>query len=180
MRLTTKARFAVTAMIHIAMRQHISPATVTSISEQQAISISYLEQLLCKLKRHKLVESVRGPGGGYTLGRDAELITVADIMVAVDVEMSTNDDVHDKEKNHCTGAPMGRCLTEDLWSMLNAKVVEFLDSVTLRNLVNEQYAKGVYIDEHPARLPHRKYDDHPPIGRHTQIPNSVFALGTIS
>src|SRR3978361_690180 len=84
MRLTTKGRFAVTAMIDLALRQNNGPVTLAAISQRQQISLSYLEQLFGKLRRHELVESTRGPGGGYTLGRKATEITRADIIVAVD------------------------------------------------------------------------------------------------
>ena len=84
MRLTTKGRFAVTAMIDLALREHAGPVALAAISARQQISLSYLEQLFGKLPRHELVESTRGPGGGYSLGRKAEEITVADIIVAVD------------------------------------------------------------------------------------------------
>jgi len=83
MRLTTKGRFAVTAMIDLALRQNNGPVTLAAISQRQQISLSYLEQLFGKLRRHELVESTRGPGGGYTLGRKASDITVADIIVSV-------------------------------------------------------------------------------------------------
>ena len=84
MRLTTKGRFAVTAMIDLALRQNNGPVTLAAISQRQRISLSYLEQLFGKLRRHELVESTRGPGGGYTLARKAADITVADIIVSVD------------------------------------------------------------------------------------------------
>jgi Rrf2 family iron-sulfur cluster assembly transcriptional regulator len=84
MRLTTKGRFAVTAMIDLALRAHNGPVALAAISQRQQISLSYLEQLFGKLRRHELVESTRGPGGGYSLGRDMAELTVADIIVAVD------------------------------------------------------------------------------------------------
>ena len=84
MRLTTKGRFAVTAMVDLAMRQNRGPVTLAAISERQHISLSYLEQLFGKLRRSKLVSSVRGPGGGYNLAQAAPQITVADIVTAVD------------------------------------------------------------------------------------------------
>ena len=84
MRLTTKGRFAVTAMIDLGMRQHHGPVTLAAISQRQKISLSYLEQLFGKLRRHELVESTRGPGGGYSLARAAGEVTVADIIFAVD------------------------------------------------------------------------------------------------
>src|SRR6201997_2941560 len=84
MRLTTKGRFAVTAMIDLALRQEQGPVTLAAISERQRISLSYLEQLFGKLRRHKLVTSVRGPGGGYNLARTPQSITVAEVISAVD------------------------------------------------------------------------------------------------
>ena len=84
MRLTTKGRFAVTAMIDLAMREHQGPVTLAGISQRQKISLSYLEQLFGKLRRHELVESTRGPGGGYSLGRPMKNISVADVIFAVD------------------------------------------------------------------------------------------------
>ena len=84
MRLTTKGRFAVTAMIDLGLRSHAGPVALAAISQRQQISLSYLEQLFGKLRRHELVESTRGPGGGYSLGRGAAEITVADIIASVD------------------------------------------------------------------------------------------------
>lgn len=133
MRLTTKGRFAVTAMIDLAMRDHGGPVTLASISQRQSISLSYLEQLFGKLRRHQLVASTRGPGGGYMLGRLASATTVADIIVAVDEPLDATqcggkENCHDDQ----------RCMTHDLWTALNAKMVEFLDSVTLADLVAQQ------------------------------------------
>ena len=133
MRLTTKGRFAVTAMIDLALRQHNGPVTLAGISQRQRISLSYLEQLFGKLRRHQLVESTRGPGGGYTLGRPAKDVTVADIIFAVDEPLDATqcggkENCHDDQ----------RCMTHDLWSNLNAKMVEYLDSVNLADLVEQQ------------------------------------------
>ena len=133
MRLTTKGRFAVTAMIDLALRQHNGPVTLAGISQRQRISLSYLEQLFGKLRRHQLVESTRGPGGGYTLGRPAKDVTVADVIFAVDEPLDATqcggkENCHDDQ----------RCMTHDLWSNLNAKMVEYLDSVNLADLVEEQ------------------------------------------
>jgi Rrf2 family iron-sulfur cluster assembly transcriptional regulator len=98
MRLTTKGRFAVTAMIDLALRQDTGPVTLAAISQRQRISLSYLEQLFGKLRRHELVESTRGPGGGYSLGRKAGDITVADIIVSVDEPL---DATHCGGKQNC-------------------------------------------------------------------------------
>jgi Rrf2 family iron-sulfur cluster assembly transcriptional regulator len=111
MRLTTKGRFAVTAMIDLGLRSHAGPVALAAISQRQQISLSYLEQLFGKLRRHELVESTRGPGGGYSLGRSAGEITVADIIVAVDEPIDSTG-CHGKE--NCMGEEAGRCMTHDL------------------------------------------------------------------
>ncbi|MDB5772192.1 MAG: Rrf2 family transcriptional regulator, iron-sulfur cluster assembly transcription factor [Burkholderiales bacterium] len=141
MRLTTKGRFAVTAMIDLALRQDKGPVTLSAISQRQEISLSYLEQLFGKLRRHEIVESVRGPGGGYTLARKAEGITVADIIIAVDEPL---DATQCGGKENCQGATEhgSRCMTHDLWATLNAKMVEYLDSVSLKDLVDQQKQKN--------------------------------------
>src|SRR4051794_654516 len=145
MRLTTKGRFAVTAMIDLALRQNNGPVTLAAISQRQQISLSYLEQLFGKLRRHDLVESTRGPGGGYTLGRKAADITVADIIVSVDEPI---DATQCGGKENCLGEA-GRCMTHELWASLNQRMVEFLDSVSLQKLVDEQLAKGVQVETKP-------------------------------
>jgi Rrf2 family iron-sulfur cluster assembly transcriptional regulator len=136
MRLTTKGRFAVTAMIDLALREHNGPVTLAGISQRQKISLSYLEQLFGKLRRHELVESTRGPGGGYTLGRVAKDITVADIIFAVDEPL---DATQCGGKENCQDDQ--RCMTHDLWANLNARMVDYLDSVSLADLVEQQKAR---------------------------------------
>ena len=136
MRLTTKGRFAVTAMIDLALRSGDGPVTLAAISERQKISLSYLEQLFGKLRRHGLVDSVRGPGGGYCLARPGVQITVTDIVRAVDEPLdATNCGGHE----NCRDAE--RCMTHDLWATLNAKMYEYLSSVTLAELVEKQLHK---------------------------------------
>ncbi len=142
MRLTTKGRFAVTAMIDLAMRESKGPVTLAGISQRQEISLSYLEQLFGKLRRHQIVESVRGPGGGYTLARRADKVTVADIIIAVDEPLDATqcggkENCHGADHEHGT-----RCMTHDLWTTLNAKMVDFLDSVSLQDLVDQQNKKS--------------------------------------
>jgi len=137
MRLTTKGRFAVTAMIDLAMRQHHGPVTLAGISQRQEISLSYLEQLFGKLRRHEIVESVRGPGGGYNLARRSEDITVADIIIAVDEPLDATQ-CGGKENCHDDGP----CMTHELWTSLNKKMVEFLDGVTLQELVDKQKTRA--------------------------------------
>jgi Rrf2 family iron-sulfur cluster assembly transcriptional regulator len=123
-------------MIDLAMRQHQGPVTLAGISQRQKISLSYLEQLFGKLRRHELVESTRGPGGGYTLARSMKDITVADIIFAVDepidaTQCGGQENCHDE----------GRCMTHELWSNLNKKMIEYLDSVPLADLVDQQRAR---------------------------------------
>ena len=172
MRFTTKGRFAVTAMIDLGLRQNNGPVTLAAISQRQQISLSYLEQLFGKLRRHELVESTRGPGGGYTLGRKACEITVADIIVSVDEPI---DATQCGGKENCLGEG-GRCMTHDLWASLNNRMVEFLDSVSLQKLVDEQLAKGVVVENTPQV---KKAIFTSPVAKPMRVnaPNSVFALG---
>ena len=172
MRLTTKGRFAVTAMIDLAMRQHQGPVTLAGISQRQEISLSYLEQLFGKLRRHQLVESTRGPGGGYTLAKKASEITVADIILSVDEPI---DATHCGGKENCNGGD-GRCMTHDLWASLNTRMVEFLASVSLQKLVDDQVAKGLQVEIKPTIK--RAISSMPAVKPvRINAPNSVFALG---
>ena len=149
MRLTTKGRFAVTAMLDLALRHHQGPVTLAGIGTRQSISLSYLEQLFGKLRQHALVKSVRGPGGGYRLARPTDKVSVADIILAVDEPL---------DATQCGGMQNckedRRCMTHNLWATLNEKLYEYLNSVTLRDLVNEQLAKDgnvtVLADRRPA------------------------------
>ncbi|KAB2313526.1 Fe-S cluster assembly transcriptional regulator IscR [Betaproteobacteria bacterium SCN2] len=136
MRLTTKGRFAVTAMLDLALRHGKGPVTLAGISERQDISLSYLEQLFGKLRRHHLVDSVRGPGGGYTLAKPLDTVSVADIIRAVDEPVDATQ-CGGKENCH----EDQRCMTHDLWVSLNHKIYEYLDSVTLAELVAKQQAR---------------------------------------
>ena len=136
MRLTTKGRFAVTAMIDLALRGGDGPVSLAGISERQKISLSYLEQLFGKLRRHQLVGSVRGPGGGYCLARPTSAMTVADIIRAVDEPLDATqcggrENCHDEE----------RCMTHDLWESLNETVISYLAGVKLSQLVEKQRAE---------------------------------------
>ncbi|MDN5841918.1 MAG: Fe-S cluster assembly transcriptional regulator IscR [Alcaligenaceae bacterium] len=138
MRLTTKGRFAVTAMIDLALRQHSGPVTLAAISQRQNISLSYLEQLFGKLRRHELVDSVRGPGGGYTLARSARHMTVADLVFAVDEPLDATSCGGKENCDIGRNGQSGKCMTHDLWATLSRKMVEYLDSVTLQDLVDQQ------------------------------------------
>ena len=174
MRLTTKGRFAVTAMIDLALRQSNGPVTLASISQRQQISLSYLEQLFGKLRRHQLVESTRGPGGGYTLGRKATEISVADIILSVDEPI---DATHCAGKENCLGES-GRCMTHELWTSLNQRMIEFLNSVHVQKLVDDQLAKGLQVEEKPMN---RRAISALPVVKPIRVnaPNSVFALGNV-
>jgi Rrf2 family iron-sulfur cluster assembly transcriptional regulator len=136
MRLTTKGRFAVTAMMDLAMHHGSGPVTLAEISGRQKISLSYLEQLFGKLRRHQLVESVRGPGGGYCLAKETGKVTVADIILAVDEPIDTTQC---GGKENCRDEQ--KCLTHDLWATLNERIFGYLESVTLRQLVESHKAK---------------------------------------
>ena len=130
MRLTTKGRYAVTAMIDLAMHQSLGPVSLKSISDNQGISLSYLEQLFAKMKRCDLVIGARGPGGGYTLARDVNHISIADIIVAVDEPLDITE--CEGEENCNNGK---RCLAHDLWSDLSDQLHLFLSGIHLGQLM---------------------------------------------
>jgi len=172
MRITTRGKVAVSAMTDLALHQRMKPVSLTTISQRQGTSLSYLEQLFSALRRAGLVETTRGPGGGYTLARKAGEITVADIIVSVDEPI---DATQCGGKENCLGEA-GRCMTHELWASLNQRMVEFLDSVTLQKLVDEQLAKGVQIEDKPIV---RRAISTTPVVKPIRVnaPNSVFALG---
>jgi len=153
MRLTTKGRFAVTAMIDLAQRQDKGPVTLAGISDRQKISLSYLEQLFGKLRRHKIVASVRGPGGGYTLAQPAAGVTVADIIKAVDEPL---DATQCGGRENCQDDQ--RCMTHDLWTNLNKRMYEYLASVSLHDLVMSQKTKPVHVVDERLRSKSRRDD----------------------
>lgn len=140
MRLTTKGRFAVTAMLDLALREANGPVTLAGISERQCISLSYLEQLFGKLRRAELVESVRGPGGGYTLARSTDDISVANIIAAVDEPV---DATQCGGRENCRDN--NRCMTHDLWTNLNATIFNYLSQVSLASLVEKQRAQDTSV-----------------------------------
>ncbi|MDD2884981.1 MAG: Rrf2 family transcriptional regulator [Dechloromonas sp.] len=137
MRLTTKGRFAVTAMMDLALRGDDGPVALASVAERQGISLSYLEQLFGKLRRGQLVDSVRGPGGGYCIARPLDTVTVADIIRAVDEQL---DATQCGGQENCQDEH--RCMTHELWSTLNAKMFDYLASVTLADLVERERKKA--------------------------------------
>lgn len=154
MKLTTKGRFAVTAMLDIAIYESkhaqastvAKPVALADISARQRISLSYLEQLFSRLRRNGLVSSVRGPGGGYKLAKAADKISVAQIISAVDEQIDAtqcggNENCHGDE---------GRCMTHDLWATLNANILNYLTSITLGSMVSTQmkHQKVVISSKH--------------------------------
>jgi Rrf2 family iron-sulfur cluster assembly transcriptional regulator len=138
MRLSTKGRYAVTAMLDLALNGSDGPVTLADISENQGISLSYLEQLFASLRSKSLVRGVRGPGGGYYLGRASDEISIADIICAVDewvefTRCSGKQNCHDGQ----------RCLTHNLWDDLSQQIFVFLSDITLADLVE----RGVEREE---------------------------------
>lgn len=146
MRLTTKGRFAVTAMIDVAMHGGSGPVTLAAVSSRQKISLSYLEQLFGKLRRSGLVESVRGPGGGYNVAKPQAQVSVADIIVAVDEPI---DATQCGGKENCLDDH--RCMTHDLWMGLNAHIFSYLSGITLADLVRQQKPSGEVAVLHDHR-----------------------------
>jgi Rrf2 family iron-sulfur cluster assembly transcriptional regulator len=130
MRLTTKGRYAVTAMLDLALHSERGPVSLAHISSRQEISLSYLEQLFSKLRQHQLVKSVRGPGGGYTLNRSAEDVYVAQIIDAVNESV---DATNCNGEGNCQQGEI--CLTHCLWSDLSLKIHEFLSAISLGDMV---------------------------------------------
>lgn len=138
MRLTTKGRYAVTAMLDLALHKDRGTNTLADISRRQDISLAYLEQLFSRLRKCGLVESARGPGGGYTLGRETTEISVADVIRAVDESV---DATRCGGQKNCQGEL--RCLTHDLWEDLSEQISSYLDGIRLDDLVQKQAVKQV-------------------------------------
>jgi Rrf2 family iron-sulfur cluster assembly transcriptional regulator len=135
MKLNTKGRYAVMAMVDLAQHSKDKPVALADIAERQEISLSYLEQLFAMLRRHNLVTSVRGPGGGYRLARGADGTRIADIILAVDEPIKTTRCELGSPRG-CTGRQT-RCLTHDLWEELGRQIHIFLNSVTLDDVINK-------------------------------------------
>ena len=164
MRMSTKGRFAINALIDLALRESAGPVALASISQRQQISLSYLEQLFSRLRRDGMVESTRGPGGGYTLGRSADSISVADVVRAVDEPL---EDGGDEDRS------LG--MSRALWERLNAVMLTHMSTITLASLVQEQLENGVRIEPRPARRAIAPQPAVKPV--RTSAPNSVFAFG---
>ena len=142
MKLSTKGRYAVTAMMYLVVNDHKGPVTLAEISKCQGISLSYLEQLFAKLRKSGLVEGVRGPGGGYRLGRAVEEITIADIILTVDksIDSTQCQDIEDCNAD-------GRCITDQLWKDLSVRLYEFLQGITLSDFIKRPEVKRVTVQQ---------------------------------
>lgn len=138
MRLTTKGRYAVTAMLDLALHGDNGPVSLADISRRQGISLSYLEQLFARLRRRKLVISVRGPGGGYRLGRTGEEVFIADVVDAVNESLDTT---RCGNKGDCQNGEM--CLTHHLWSDLSDQIHQFLSEISLADLMKKHEIQQV-------------------------------------
>ncbi|MFI0398799.1 MAG: Fe-S cluster assembly transcription factor [Thiolinea sp.] len=138
MKLSTKGRYAVTAMMDLAIHDYEGPVTLADISSCQGISLSYLEQLFAKLRKSGLVEGVRGPGGGYRLGKPASQISIADIITSVDENL---DATRCKGSEDCHGGE--KCLTHQIWADLSKSLYEFLDGLTLASFINRPEVRAV-------------------------------------
>jgi len=140
MKLTTKGRYAVTAMLDLALHYDQGAVTLADIAKRQGISLSYLEQLFAKLRRNGLVDSVRGPGGGYNLASNPSEISVADIVLAI------NENIDARRcagKANCDGDE--RCLTHELWESLSIRISDFLSGISLADLVSNSNVQAVAI-----------------------------------
>jgi Rrf2 family iron-sulfur cluster assembly transcriptional regulator len=168
MRLSTKGRFAVTAMIDLALREQSGPVPLSEIALRHQISLSYLEQMFSRLRQRGLVASTRGPGGGYTLSQPAQLITVADIVATVEG--------HDAESVEPMAKGKARDMTQELWDTLNSKMLDYMQSITLHSLVLEQRDKGAPVET--QKVANRGVFKKPLAETaRSSTPNSVFALG---
>jgi Rrf2 family iron-sulfur cluster assembly transcriptional regulator len=136
MKLTTKGRFAVTAMLDLALHEKKSPVTIAQISKRQSISHSYLEQLFGRLRRQGLVKSIKGPGGGYQTALNYNSITIKKIITSVDEKI---DSTQCGGRENCNEG--GQCITHDLWASLNNKILTFLDEITLAELRKKEIKK---------------------------------------
>ncbi len=138
MRLTSKGRYAVTAMLDVALHAEQGPVPLADISERQGISLSYLEQLFSRLRKQGLVSSVRGPGGGYRLGMALEDISVAMVIAAVNESV---DATRCHGQDGCQGG--NRCLTHSLWHDLSTRISDFLSDISLAELVEQAEVKRI-------------------------------------
>ena len=149
MRVSTKGRYAVTAIMDLHVHGLEGPVTLADISERQQLSLSYLEQLFARMRRHELVQGTRGPGGGYRLARPADSISVADVIIAVDEPV---DATQCQGREDCDAGE--RCLTHDLWSELSGQLQDFLDDITLAELGEQPSLHQLFPDtDNPLNPP---------------------------
>jgi Rrf2 family iron-sulfur cluster assembly transcriptional regulator len=142
MKLTTKGRYAVTAMLDLALHGDKGPVSLAEISSRQEISLSYLEQLFSRLRKNGLVASTRGPGGGYRVARELQEVAVSEIILAVNESV---DATQCAGKENCLSH--GRCLTHDLWQGLSAQIEDFLSGVSLQDLIDRRHVKAVSVKQ---------------------------------
>jgi Rrf2 family iron-sulfur cluster assembly transcriptional regulator len=171
MRLSTRGRFAITAMIDLALRESSNPVPLQDIAVRHRISLSYLEQVFAKLRQQGLVDSTRGPGGGYALALTPEHISVADIIGAIEDTVGDPNSVAHRE-----GSQSAHDMTQGLWDTLHSTVVAHMKTITLQSLALEQRAKGFKAEE---RKPTKKgvFQKLKVEPQRPTVPNSVFALG---
>lgn len=169
MRLTTKGRYAVTAMLDLALNAKDRPITLADISQRQGISLSYLEQLFSKLRKQGLVASARGPGGGYRLSRGASDINVAQVISAVDEKV---DVTRCEGRGDCQDGEA--CLTHELWCALSDQIHDFLNGISLGQLVEEQHVKDVAARQN-GRSAEQKTTDTTDAAHKTITPESRIA-----
>jgi Rrf2 family transcriptional regulator, iron-sulfur cluster assembly transcription factor len=145
-RLTTKGRYAVTAMLDLAIHHGSGPIALADIAQRQGISLSYLEQLFSRLRKRSLVSSVRGPGGGYNLARGADVISIAEVIAAVDENVDTTrcGGAHNCQNN-------GPCLTHDLWQDLSERIYDYLNRISLQDLVERKEVREVAAHQRSSR-----------------------------
>ena len=148
MNLTTKSRYAVTAMLDLAGQKKEKPVSLADISRRQEISLSYLEQLFVKLRKNGLVTSIKGPGGGYLLARSANKVSVADIVDSVDENV---DVTRCSGKGNCQGGAV--CLTHQLWSEFSEEIRNYLSGINLENLKDREHVKRVMIRQKSKQEP---------------------------
>ena len=172
MRLSTRGRFAINAMIDLALRDNGAPVPLSELALRHHISLSYLEQVFAKLRQHGLVESTRGPGGGYTLGFRADNISVADIVAAIEEAPQEPGTMLNAE------AQSAQDLTQDLWNELHTTLMAHMKTISLRSLAADQKAKGFKVEERKVSTKGILAKLKPePV--HRRVPNSVFALGRL-
>lgn len=167
MRLSTRGRFAVTAMIDLALRDRAYPVPLSELARRHGISLSYLEQVFSKLRQNGLVESTRGPGGGYTLGFRGDTITLADIVGAIE---------EDEESEDMRRGRQGALNTEALWESLQVAVMEHMKTITLKSLADAQRERGIQVEAPKSAAKKGVLQKLKLPSLRPNVPNSVFAL----